>query len=207
MKMQTVEQAKKVLGDLISKHEALEAKKAALELQRDEIAFDALALGEDRAKAQLTKVGKTLFEVDNELGAMSAAIREAEQRVQIAEGTKRAEIERKNAEQALKLGRAAMDAINVADKGLRDAFNALTDADAAIHELSRLGCPPSPGLFSVNVRRAIAAASIGTRFPVGQHMTPSERRSLSELADGWQRNIEAWAAQRLDPPKVKELAA
>jgi hypothetical protein len=200
------EQAKKVLNDLIIKREALETKKAALELQRDEIAFDALALGEDKAKAQLSKVGKLMYDIENELAAMDAATREAERQVQIAEGIKRTELERKNAERALELGRACIDALKAADKGLRDAFAALNDAALAVDNLGKLGCPPSAQLFSVNIRRAIAATSMGTRFPVGQHMAPSERRSLTELADGWGRSIEGWAALRLNPPKAKEAA-
>jgi hypothetical protein len=125
-------------------------------------------------------------------------VREGEQRVLIAQGHTKAQIEKANAQAALKLGRVIMDALAVADKSLSAAFGALHEAARGVDELGKLGCPPSSALFSVNIRRAVASVSQGTRFAVGQHMSPSERISLTELSDVWRRNIESWAAQRLE---------
>jgi hypothetical protein len=197
--MTTPEQARQVLADLKDHLAAAELSKGAMEEKRDALAFNSYT-GDQSAKAHLAKITKTLIEHDQHVLSLQAAIRTGEQRVLEAQGVARADIERQQAKQALKLGRAALDALRVADRGLRDAFSALHDANEAINSLNALGCPPSPALFQVNVKRAIAAASMGTRFQVGQHMAPTERRSLTELADGWQRSIENWASQRLDEP-------
>ena len=200
--MTTIGQAKQVVADLRDKLAALEDRKLNLEAERDMIAFDAHT-GDNKARTKLTKVNHELIEIDTEIASVHAAIRTAEARVLEAQGIAREEIERGSAEAALKLGRATMDAMRVADASLRSAFDALTDAADAVNELHRLGCPPSPALFAVNVKRAIIAAAQGSRFPIGDHMSPADRISLTELADVWGKNIESWAAQRLTAKPAK----
>ncbi len=198
----TTGQAKQVVADLRDKLAALEDRKLDLEAERDMIAFDAHT-GNDKARAKLTKINGELVAINTEIAGVHAAIREGEARVLQAQGIAREEIARQNAEAALKRGRAAMDAMRVADQSLRSAFGALTNAADAVNELHRLGCPPSPALFAVNVKRAIIAAAQGSRFPIGDHMSPAARTSLTELADGWSKSIENWASQRLAAKQAK----
>jgi hypothetical protein len=197
MQTESEKRARQQLADLKDKVAAAELRKVELSDQRDALAFNAHT-GDATANKALAKITKELIEHEQHVLSLQAAVREGEQRVLIAQGHTKAQIEKANAEAALKLGRVVMDALALADKGLRDAFAALHDAARGVDELGKLGCPPSSALFSVNVRRAVASASQGTRFMVGQHLSPSERISLTELSDGWRKAIEHWAAQRLE---------
>jgi hypothetical protein len=199
--MMTLEKAKQTVADLKDQLAAAEQHKVELEDQRDLHAFGAFT-GDASAKLHLAKATKALIEHDQHVLALQAALRTANQHLAEAQGIAKGELERQKAEAALKLGRAAFEAVRIADKGMRDAFAALHDAYLAVNELNLLGCPPTPGLFAVNVKRAIIAASAGSRFQI-QPLAPGDRHSLSALADAWHKAVEHWAAQRLDPKQEK----
>jgi hypothetical protein len=60
-------------------------------------------------------------------------------------------------------------------------------------------------LIESNLKRALIAASMGTRFAMG-HLAPGERHSVVELTGKWAEGIEASAARRLGDEKVEEAA-
>jgi hypothetical protein len=192
----SVDAARAVVAELQTKLDELDTRKLALQAQRDEIAFDALASDEPKAKAQLSKVSKLLIECDHEMGALGGAIAEAERRVVDASASERQAAERQRAEEALGLGRQMADAGKAADLALSQAFAALNEMQHIAHELARLGCPPSPGLVSVNIRRAIATASQGSPFVLAT-VAPGDRRSIGELSAGWAAGITNWSEKRL----------
>ena len=192
---QSLEAARKVVTDLNAKLAALEARKAALEDQRDDLAYDAHT-GSKAAKVKLTDVIGQIIQLDGELASFAAAIRAAEGKVQESLGVERADLERQKGEQALKLGTEMHDHAVAADKAMRDTFLHL----GAIHEisltLSRMGCPPSPALVESGLIRALKSASMSTRFKL-EHLAPTERHSVVELTERWGALATAWANQKL----------
>jgi hypothetical protein len=46
---------------------------------------------------------------------------------------------------------------------------------------------------------------MGTRFKL-EHLAPTERHTVVELADRWGAFVEGWAAQRIGEAKVEEAA-
>jgi hypothetical protein len=78
MQKQTPEQARKIVGDLATQRDELEARKIILGQERDAVAF-AAHTGNDKARTSLTRVNRELMETDYEIDSLTAAIAEAEE--------------------------------------------------------------------------------------------------------------------------------
>jgi hypothetical protein len=72
-------------------------------------------------------------------------------------------------------------------------------------ELGRLGAAPHINLIDVSCKRALIAASMGSRLQL-EHLAPGERHTFSELADRWANGIEAFASARLCEPPTEKAA-
>src|SRR6516225_8486452 len=107
--MQTEQQAKQVVADLRDKLAALENHRTDIEAERDRISYDAIVTTDAAAKIRLAKITRDLIQHDCEIAAMSAAVRTAEAKVLEAQGVAKAEIDKRNAEAALKLGKQLLD--------------------------------------------------------------------------------------------------
>jgi hypothetical protein len=194
--MQTEQQAKQVVADLRDKLAALENHRTDIETERDEISYTAIVLGDDKAKQRLAKISNDLIRHDCEIGALSAALRGAEAKVLEAAGVAKAEIDKRNAEAALKLGKQLLDCAKAADAGFRAGFIALSELRDTVQQLNRLGCGPNLGLVDANLKRSIISQSMGSGYALG-HIPPGSRHTISELGSMWSATVQAFAADRL----------
>jgi hypothetical protein len=196
--MQTEQQAKQVVADLRDKLAALENHRTDIEAERDRISYDAIVMTDAAAKTRLAKITRDLIQHDCEIAAMSAAVRTAEAKVLEAQGVAKAEIERLNGKQALKLGRELLDCAKAADAGFAAGFIALSELRDTVQALNRLGCGPNLGLVDANLKRSLISQSMGSGYALG-HIPPGSRHTITELGTLWGVTVQAFAADR--PPK------
>lgn len=98
-------------------------------------------------------------------------------------------------------GQAA--ALDAAMRAVFDGFAALRET---MFELNRLGATPQINLIDVACKRALLAASMGSRLQL-EHLAPAERHSVAELADRWAEGIASFAEPRLGAPKTEPKLA
>jgi hypothetical protein len=188
---------KQTLADLKDRAAALEHRRVDLEAERDSHSYDALVMGDANAKAKLARTTKLLIEHDQEIAVMAAAIRTAEAKVLEAEGVAKAEIDRRNGEKALKLGKELLDAAKAADAGFAAGFIALSELRDAVQSLNRLGCGPNLALVDANLKRSLIAQSMGSGYALG-HVPPDARHTVGELGGMWCATVTAWASHRFN---------
>jgi hypothetical protein len=201
--MTTEQAAKQAVATLRDKQAVAELRKQELEEERDACAFDAHVTG-GGAMSKLTRVNKAIVELDLELASFAAAIRDGTQRIEIAQGASRQELEHEKAQRALALARDLKDAAAASHAALSQAFGALGAMREVIGQLNGLGCMhPSLALADSALRRSVISSSMIARsFQLG-FLSPAERHSVAELSEGWVKAIEAWSETRLSPPSAK----
>ena len=181
---------------LTTSREALKANIA----RRDDLAFEAQT-GDAEARKETARLATEASALADDIASLEAAAKEAARRVTAAKEAAAKQVEREKAAKSrvitarLATRGAAMDAGLSAFKA---AYSGLIDD---MRELALLGAPaPSANLIDVNLRRALDSGLGGLHAKV-RPVPPLQRHSFDELAGGWARPSERWAAGILDADK------
>ena len=201
-----IKQAEATQAELTKRLAAAREALADIVARRDDLAFEAQT-GDAEARKVTAALATDAAALVDEIRSLEAATAEAGRRVTAARDSAAKEVDRERAAKArviavrLETRGAAMDAGLSAFKA---AYSGLIDD---MRELALLGAPaPSVALIDVNLRRALDSALGGLHTKV-RPVPPLQRHSFDELAGGWARPSERWAAGILDADKGIERGA
>lgn len=192
-----IDEARRTLADLEGKLVEATSRATALQTERRRIAF-AANTGDGKARKELDKLNAATATADLEIENIKAAIDEAKRRA--AEVERMDEIERLagSAERAIVIGASFAARQRRIDAALAIVAEESRGSIAEINELHLLGLPSPRGeQYKVLGESAISSALMGTPIKL-RHLPPRERRTFTEIGDGWRLQIETWAAGFLD---------
>jgi len=206
----SVEQALATLSGFERQKAELIERKAALNDQRRNVAYDAYAHTDDGAAAKLLDgVHQQSVELESRLSSINDAIAEATRRVEAA---KAHEAKAADRDRAMKVQSALQDlrgharGLDAALALLHDALLGMNDAATAIHQNG--ATHPTYEQIEAFAYRCIvggmANTSLRRRFEV---LPPGERyRSMAQIAATWADSVERAIAARLgDGPGIDPL--
>ena len=187
---------------LAASREALKANIA----RRDDLAFEAQT-GDAEAHKETARLSTEASALADDIASLEAAAKEAARRVTAAKEAAAKQVEREKAAKARVIAARLATRGAAIDAGLSAFKAAYTGLLDDMRELALLGAPaPSANLIDVNLRRALDSALGGLHTKV-RPVPPLQRHSFDELAGGWARPSESWAAQILDADKGIERGA
>jgi len=187
----------------------LETREALLTGERNSgLAYEALALGDTKARKRLGEINESLVSLEQDRAAMQSAITEAERRCTAAQASVKTAAEKAGAEKALDLAKTLRDHGKAIDKAAHAMFAHTAELRLALIELSKLG-GPNIYLADSALKRALITASMGSKLQL-MHLAPTDRHSFAELTDRWAQGVTAFAERKLAAPlelEQKEKAA
>ena len=174
-----------VMDDLRTKHGAAEGRKVELESELAEISFAAHVESDPKSVKRLKEITGELAFVDTELKSLAAALAENARREAAAEDADRAKRRRSDAERARgMLGELEQLGVEF-DTNVLATVKASAAIRSKVSELRQLtGAGPSTDSVSVNLRRALATATMGTPLH-STHLAPSDRVTVSQVVGPW----------------------
>jgi hypothetical protein len=175
--------------------------------ERRALAFAAHAENDSAARKRLSTLNLESVTIAAEIETIDAALAEANSRLDACR--RAAEIEADQA--AARELREVLGEFRKCGRQMEDALAAFVGAAVAFREhltkIHNLGCDfPSHGLADVNARLAIGTALMQTPWRREfEHLAPGERRTFTQLVDGWAARIEPGVRRRLGEAEDKAI--
>jgi len=203
---QEIAQARASIAKLLERKRSFEEIGYALEAERAEISFAALAEDDPKAKARLAEIHRAAGEAASEAASLDAAAAEAERRLNIAEQHLAREHERDNAREVLRLFEEMEREGLLVDEHVRALAAAYERLEAAHRKICRAGC----GTISHQTFWALTSRAIRWILrPIphlGEFVAPAQRAEIPAMLAAWGKTYTGWAVQRLgDGPIDDEL--
>ena len=193
----TVDRLKDELRQVQREHDALG-------VDRNTVAYAALAEGDPAAQERLAEIHRMTGETASKVEALTSAVIESGRRDEAAQNALTSAIERRKARQVLQnVDRVARKAREL-DSSARAYFAQLADVVDELNGLARSAAGrPSMTQLTIFLARAIRTHAGESRHVLDLGvMAPSERTTFAELiggpgAGGWLGAIDRWARERL----------
>lgn len=203
----TVEQAQKVIGDLEDELEGRNGRAAILHKKHESLAF-AAATGDKKARADIAALNIEITNNDGEIDVITAALTEANTRLEAA---KQAEAQTADREQAEQLRAALAEFVETGheiDLAFQDLAAHAGNLQQILDRIHQLGCP-SPSSEQLRVLGEISARTALMKTPWARAVElvpPPQRRDFKSLIDTWAAQIEQNIRARLGEPKEEQAA-
>ncbi|TAI67654.1 hypothetical protein [Bradyrhizobium sp. Leo170] len=196
----------KIILDLRAKLNDVEHKQVELIAERDELAFAALVDRDKKAADRVAAINSELSGLTNQIGAISAALKEAAKREAAAAVAERAKRRRDDARKAETIVAEVEGLGCEMDKALTAAKDAAVLIENKLAELRRLsGGGPMTESVRVNLCRAVVSANMFSPLHTVV-LAPDERTTVQMLTTPWGRSIRNWIAGVLGTEKEREAA-
>jgi hypothetical protein len=187
-----------VIDDLEGKLAAASATEIELATEAHRISYSALSDGDDGAKKALAKIDADEVKLRQQQKHLRDALEEAKRRLLECQRANERERLAGNAERGREIGASFAARQRRIDAALAIVGEESRGSLAEINELHLL-CLASPRAeqYKVLGESAISSALMDTPVKL-RHLAPRERRTFTEIGDGWRLQIENWAAPFLE---------
>jgi hypothetical protein len=201
-KQSALEQAQAVIADLEAKLAACIARTAEITRERDALAYDAHAAGDEKSRAKLDRLREEATKNDHNVGTIKSALKVAHERLASAE---HAEAVRADKARALALREEVVtitEHMRIADEFFAAGIEALGEVNAGIEQIHKLGEPfPTAVQVKANIEFAIHTMIQTLPRPWWRDwlrpLAPLQRRSFVGIWAGMARRLENNVRQRL----------
>jgi hypothetical protein len=193
----SVEEANQILSALEAKLAAASGRAIELQTLRRKLSY-AANTGDHKARKALDDANASSATADLEIENVKSAIEAA--RHHRSEAEREAEKARLagNAERGREIGASFAARQRRIDAALAIVAEESRGSLAEINELHLLGlASPRAEQYKVLGESAISSALMDTPVKL-RHLAPRERRTFTEIGDGWRLQIENWAAPFLE---------
>jgi hypothetical protein len=204
-----VEKIERFICNFESERESLQGRIVVLSKQRLEIAYAARS-GDKASKARLSAIATEISDVTGEVEIVTAAIAEAQLRLQAAQQAEAAAADRINAQKARELQVAFVERLEALDEACVDVGELTTEVKILLSEMRKHGITaPSDAVFRINCIAGLKTMLMTTpwnpvEFSSGpQFLAPGERRSFKKLAEAWNETLTHQLAGRLATEKTE----
>jgi len=203
--MTTPEHARTIEAEIFGKIGAAKAELKVVDERRAAIAYDAETVGGE-TKKEFDRLAKDRLALQTRLEGLDHALAGARRRVSAADADVEDEAARRRAAEALEL----LDAFAKRGAALDSKFSQVIHEYQALcgdfRQLEKLGFPPTTyALVQLNMRRAATAALMSAGLAEA-FLAPLDRRSFSQVVDGWTSAVRGRATARLERNQMKESA-
>jgi hypothetical protein len=189
--MPDIEHASALVDQLQDKRAALLSQIEETAILRQAIAFDAHT-GDENARQKLDAINKDSVTHGLELESIDAAIKEAQSRLASAQHVEEIATARANAEALHQLVEAFVTHGSELDAALASMVRESRALRETLSKMHSLGCAfPSHDQLDALGNLALATSLMATPFKrYYEHVAPGERRSFTDLVNGWGQRIE-----------------
>lgn len=203
-----VEAAERVVQELTEKRERIAHRVREISEERRTLAFAAHASADQDARSRLDALNSEGATIAGEFEGIDAAIAEANRRLGAARQAADLEVDRAHARELRSVLAKFVEHGRKTDQALAALINETSSLRETLTQMHGLGCDfPSHALADTNARLAVVTALMQTPWRREfEHLAPRERRTFTELVNGWAARIEPAIRQRLGETGEKEAA-
>jgi hypothetical protein len=194
-----VDDSKRIVADLEAQVAAASAAETEFAVEAKRISFDALT-GNGDAKKALAKIDAEEIKLRQQQRHLRDALEEARRRLAEAERAEAMAAVRENAEAALAIGERLLERARKIDVALATAREELAAYKRDIDSLHLIGCA-QPTAQQWLTFGGLAVTAFMMQLPVKvdrDFLAPRERRTFTELSNGWHSGIARWASTFLN---------
>jgi len=198
--------AEKIVANLKAKREKLVAQMDALDKERTEISYAAHAANDKAAMRRLEQIADASVRQVSELESVDAAIRVAQEKVEIARQVEASQLDKEKASELRAVLKTFVDAGLELDEALLGVSEAGQDLMEAATQMRALGqnfaTAQQVGVLGLQaIQTALQRTPWAKEF---RPLAPRDHKSFRELVLGWASHIEPAIAARLGETAVEQ---